>query len=241
MNKKVLISLLSLLVIFMTSCDTKNNKNESEKATEELKTETEWISLFNGEDLSGWRSFHSDTITGWTVEDGYLTALGEGGDLGGDIITTEMYDNFILELEWKISAGGNSGVMFRVVEDGYTSTYETGPEYQLIDDLGFGSPIEAWQMTGANYAMHNAADDKIVNPIGEFNTTKIVVDSAHVEHWLNGKKIVEYELWTDDWKKLKENGKWQNYPDYGLQKKGYISLQDHGAKTWFKNIRLTIL
>lgn len=200
--------------------------------------EEAWINLFNGKDLSGWRSFNSDTIEGWTVEDSCLTALGKGGDLGGDIISLEKYENFILELEWKIAPEGNSGIMFHVLEDGHETTYATGPEYQLIDDEGFPQKLGDWQKTAANYAMQKASDNIIINPVGEFNTTKIVVDSSHVEHWLNGVKAVEYELWSEEWLELKENGKWKDYPEYGMAKSGYIALQDHGSKIWFKNIRI---
>ncbi|MCF8381611.1 MAG: DUF1080 domain-containing protein [Bacteroidales bacterium] len=232
--KTNLVSLVFLAsLILLSGCNNKSNKPAILNAEEDG-----WISLFNGIDLSGWRSFHSDTIEGWTVEDSCLTALGKGGDLGGDIISTDKFENFILELEWKIEPEGNSGIMFHVLEDGYKTTYETGPEYQLIDDKGFPEPLEDWQTTAANYAMHKASDNKQINPVGEFNKTKIVVDSSHVEHWINGVKVVEYELWSEEWLKLKESGKWKDYPDYGMAKSGYISLQDHGSKTWFRNIRL---
>lgn len=238
MKTKTLSLLIAAILLIFSGCCNKVKDNDSANITDsELQDET-WISLFNGEDLSGWRSFHSDTIEGWTVEEGCLTALGMGGDLGGDIISTEKYENFILELEWKIAPEGNSGIMFRVLEEGHKTTYETGPEYQLIDDEGFPQPLEDWQTTAANYAMQKTSSKIIIKPVGEFNTTKIVVDSSHVEHWLNGIKVVEYELWSEEWMELKENGKWKDFPDYGMAKSGYISLQDHGSKTWFKNIRL---
>ena len=229
MKNIFMLFLVSAAIIYSCKPATK----DSPKAVEE---ESEWISLFDGKSLNGWRSFNSDTINGWTVEDGYLTALGEGGDLSGDIVSVDEFESFELYLEWKISPGGNSGVMFRVVE-GYPTTYATGPEYQLLDDEGFPSPLEDWQKAGANYAMH-VARNKTLNPAGEFNTTRIIVDGPHVEHWLNGKKILEYELWSDEWTELKENGKWKDYPDYGMAKKGHIALQDHGDKVWFRDVRI---
>jgi hypothetical protein len=197
-----------------------------------------WQLLFDGKTTNGWRSYLSDGITGWEVEDGTLKALGLGGDLGGDIITEGRYENLELKLEWKISPGGNSGILYLVQEDtAYDAVYETGPEYQLIDDEGWPGELEDWQLTGANYAMH-IAENKELKPVGEWNSSMIIVDHGRVEHWLNGAKVVEYELWSEDWEKRVAEGKWSNYPDYGKLKEGHISLQDHGSVTWFKNIKI---
>ncbi|MBE0655842.1 MAG: DUF1080 domain-containing protein [Bacteroidales bacterium] len=224
------------ILIFIAAAILYSCKSATRDSQNDLSEESEWISLFDGKTLNGWRSFNSDTIGGWVVENGYLTALGEGSDLSGDIVSVDEFENFELYLEWKISPGGNSGVMFRVVE-GYATTYATGPEYQLLDDEGFPSPLEDWQKAGANYAMH-VARNKTLKPVGEFNTTRIIVDGPHVEHWLNGEKILEYELWSDEWTELKENGKWKDYPDYGMAKKGHIALQDHGDNVWFRDVRI---
>jgi len=204
----------------------------------EQEVEEGWILLFDGETPNGWRSYLSDGISGWDVEDGALKALGLGGDIGGDIITDEQYENFDLQLEWKISPEGNSGILYLVVEDtAYDAVYHTGPEYQLLDDEGFPEPLEEVQLTGANYAMH-VAENKELKPVGEWNTSRILVDHGHVEHWLNGKKVVEYELWSEDWEKRVQEGKWKDYPDYGRARKGHISLQDHGSVVWFRNIKI---
>jgi hypothetical protein len=123
----------------------------------------------------------------------------------------------------------------------YKAVYYTGPEYQLLDDIGYPDKIEEWQLTGANYGMYLAdKSKKKLQMVGgpEFNTSKIIVNGNHVEHWLNGEKIVEFERWTDDWNKRKNEGKWKDYPDYGKFKKGKISLQDHGAFIWFRNIKI---
>ncbi len=187
---------------------------------------------------NGWRNFKQKSVNeGWIVEDGNLVALGKGGDLGGDIITDEQFEDFELYLEWAISEGGNSGIFFNVLEGDYPTVYATGPEYQLIDDVGFPNPLEEWQKTGANYAMHNAAE-KQLKPVGEFNSSKIKVKDGSVEHWLNGAKILEYELWSDDWKERVQNCKWKDYPGYGLARKGHIGLQDHGSVVKFRNIKI---
>jgi hypothetical protein len=109
----------------------------------------------------------------------------------------------------------------------------------LIDDLNFPEPLEDWQKTGANYAMHTSDLAKsLVKPAGEWNTSKIVFDNGHVEHWLNGTKIIEFEAWTEDWFARKNSGKWENAPEYGLARKGVICLQDHGSAAWFRNVKI---
>ncbi len=124
-----------------------------------------------------------------------------------------------------------------MVNEAYPQAHLSGPEYQLIDDTGYPGKLEDWQKTGANYAMHTAPTAH-PKPAGEWNNTRIVVNKGHVEHWLNGEKVVAYELWTDDWKKRKTEGKWKDAPDYGMTKKGRIALQDHGSEAWFKNIKI---
>jgi hypothetical protein len=166
------------------------------------------------------------------------------GDKNPDIITNNMYESFELQVDWKISPQGNSGIMYHVTEE-YNHPYESGPEYQLIDDEGFPSKIEDWQKTGANYAM-NPPLVKAYNKPGKWNHTLIVVNKAHVEHWLNGKKVAEYEMWSDEWKKEKETGKWKDYSGYGAAKQGYIAFQaSHSgvANTGvcFKNIKIKVL
>ncbi|MBN1338224.1 MAG: DUF1080 domain-containing protein [Bacteroidales bacterium] len=197
-----------------------------------------WVSLFDGNTPNGWRGFGQSAMPGgWTVEDGCLVTSGQGGDMGGDIITAGQYEDFDLYLEWAISPGGNSGIFFHVLENGYPSAYATGPEYQIIDDSGFPEKLEEWQQAGANYAMHPAVN-KTLKPAGDFNSSRILVSRGHVEHWLNGVKIVEYQLWTDEWKEKVRTGKWKDYPAYGLARKGHIGLQDHGSPVRFRNIRI---
>ncbi|MCD4698496.1 MAG: DUF1080 domain-containing protein [Bacteroidales bacterium] len=200
--------------------------------------ENEWIDIFDGVSSKGWKGFKKDVVPGgWIVKDGNLVALGKGGDLGGDIITARQYEDFELSLEWAISEGGNSGILFHVLEEGYPAVYATGPEYQVLDDAGYPDKLKEWQLAGANYAMHNA-QDKILKPAGEFNKSRIIVKDSHVEHWLNGNKVVEYELWSDDWKERVQNSKWKDYPGYGLARKGHIGLQDHGSPVMFRNIKI---
>lgn len=203
-----------------------------------------WVILFDGKTLNGWHGFNkTGAIPNWAIEDGAMVCLGAAADAhGGDIVTDAEYENFELKWDWKITKGGNSGVMYHVIESKkYTAPYETGPEYQMIDDIGFPEKLEDWQKTGADYAMTTPNEKKKLKPVGEWNNSRIVFNKGHVEHWLNGEKIVSFNAWDDTWKNKKETGKWKEYPDYGAAKKGHIALQDHGNKVYFKNIMIRVL
>ena len=234
-----------LLAIVFTACNNSGSENTTVKdsATSEtnktIAAENKWVSLFDGKTLNGWHAFNkTGEVKNWAIEDSAMVCLGAAkGDTGGDIVSDNEYENFELTWEWKITKGGNSGVMYHVIEDAkYKAPYETGPEYQVIDDIGFPGKLEEWQKAGADYAMNLTNNKKKLKPVGEWNTSKIVFDKGHVEHWLNGEKIVEFQAWNDEWNKKKAEGKWKDYPDYGVAKKGRIVLQDHGNKAYFKNI-----
>lgn len=201
--------------------------------------QSSWISLFDGKTLNGWRGYKNRDTKNWVVEKGgVLHCANTVNDkkIRADLITTEMYQDVEWSFEWKISKGGNSGVMFRVSED-YDQPYFTGPEYQLCDDNGFEPPVTELQKTGANYDMHPNAGAK-PKPVGQWNTTRIVLKGKHVEHWLNGKKALEYELHSPDWNARKEQSKWKTAPDYGMKASGYLALQDHGSPAWFRKIKI---
>jgi hypothetical protein len=228
---------IALSLILISSCSTVN------KLTSE-DTKDEFVLLFDGKTTDGWHNWNEDVISGWLVEDGCLLGQGLGGDVGGDIISEKEYDNFHLKWEWKLGPNGNSGVMYHVVEDAkYNAAYETGPEYQMIEDDDFRDengdpyPIEDWQKTAADYAMYEANDQKQVN-LRDWNSSEIIFTPEKAEYWLNGKKVVEFVPWSEDWNTRRNSGKWDAYPDYGFAKTGKICLQDHGSKIWFRNIKI---
>lgn len=197
-----------------------------------------WITLFDGKNTDAWKSFNKDGFpSGWQVKDGTLTLVGKGA---GDIITKQEFENYELEIEWKISEGGNSGIIYNVVEDPkHHATYETGPEMQVLDnerhpDAKAGK--DGNRTAGANYDL--IPPSKAAKPAGEWNKAKLVVNKGHVEHWLNGTKVVEYQLWSPEWKAMVAKSKFASMPDYGLAHKGHIALQDHGNPVWFRNIRI---
>jgi hypothetical protein len=192
--------------------------------------------LFDGRTGKGWRGYRKDALpSGWQVVDGALTRVAEGGD----IVSDREYANFELRLQWKIEKGGNSGIMYRVSED-MEDTYETGPEMQVLDDANNHEGSNPLVAAGSNYGLY-PAEPGHVKPAGEWNDVRIVVDGPHVEHWLNGTKVVTYELWGDDWKARVAGSKFKQWPRFGLNKSGHIALQDHDFRVSYRSIRLRTL
>lgn len=247
-NRLIKLSLFGLSLAAM-SCN--QSAKTDATATSETATTTdsaatastakEVVALFDGQSLAGWHGFNkTGEVKNWTVQDGALVCLGAAKDAhGGDLVTDKQYGNFELTWDWKVDQGSNSGVMYHVVEDPkYQAPYETGPEYQVMDDIGFPEKLENWQLAGADYAMTPANDKKKLKPVGEWNSSKIVYNNGHLEHWLNGEKIVDSDTNSEAWKKQRAEGKWKDYPDYAQAQTGYIALQDHGNKAYFKNIKI---
>lgn len=211
-----------------------------------------WTLLFDGQSLDQWRGFRSETIPpGWQVEDGLLVFRAEHAEEGyGDLMTRRQYASFDLSLDWKIDPCGNSGVLFHVTEDS-DQEWHTGPEMQIVDategcwsdyqapegERAPGSDLKPSQLSGANYDLH-APSEHTVKPVGEWNQARLVVNGPRVEHWLNGVKVVEYELWSDEWKAIVAASKFNEYPNYGMNQTGHIVLQDHGMPVWFRNIKI---
>jgi hypothetical protein len=195
-----------------------------------------YILLFDGKNTNGWRSYNNKPSDGWEIVNGEIHNKETGVQHRADLTTVEEYGDFELLVDWKVGKSANSGILYRVIE-GDRASYETGPEYQLIDDHGYHAKLEDWQKSGADYAMHppSAIASK---PAGEYNHTKIIVKGAHVEHWLNGQKVADFDFWTPEWNALKAKGKWKDAKEYGMAKKGHIALQDHGGGIWFKNIKI---
>ncbi len=253
-----------LLVTMIFSCNTERKPETDTNAKTEVEPDN-WIVLFDGTSTDGWRAYNGEALPpGWVIKDSTLTfnteqILEEDYDYKGsrDIIYgAEEFDNFELYVEWKIPKGGNSGIFYHVKE-GYDGPPDVSPEYQLIDDENYASmhdltaynkslgatdpsALQSWQKTAADYAMHvvENPDEKVLNPAGEWNSTKIVFTPEKVEHWLNGKKVLSFVPWSEEWYEKKNSGKWEGSPDYGKFKTGYIGFQDHGSNLWFRNIKI---
>lgn len=191
-----------------------------------------WQPLLQGDTLEGWRGYQKERAPeAWRVEDGVLTLDGSGGDL----ITVRQYENFDLELEWKISPGGNSGIFYGVVEEA-AAVWQSGAEMQVLDNAGYPG-LDVRNHAGANYALHACRIDA-TRPVGEWNQVRIEVHGPSVRHYLNGELVVEFERWTDEWKALVAASKFDEFPGYGLAARGHLALQDHGNRVWYRNLRI---
>ncbi len=195
-----------------------------------------WRALFDGASLAGWRGWKmAGPPAGWKAANGVL----DRGEGGGDLATIEEFSDFELELEWQIAPGGNSGIMFRASED-HDAPYETGPELQLLDNLGHPDGKNPLTSAGSNYALDAPPFDATYPP-GQWNRARLVVAGAHVEHWLNGHLQCSYELWTPEWEAKVAGSKFAKMPGYGKNKQGHIVLQDHGDGVRFQNLRVRVL
>ncbi|CAN5882710.1 DUF1080 domain-containing protein [soil metagenome] len=195
-----------------------------------------WRLLFDGRTTEGWRGYRrEDMPAGWQVVEGTLARVAQAGD----IITVEQYGSFELALDWNVAPGGNSGIFFHVTEDG-DYVWSTGPEMQILDNDGHRDGLRPETSTGSNYALH-APEKEVARAAGEWNTVRIVVRGNHVEHWLNGERIVVYELGSDDWNARVAATKFGDMPGYGRAGRGHIALQDHGDAVRFRNIRIRVL
>jgi Domain of Unknown Function (DUF1080) len=193
-----------------------------------------WRSLFDGTSTSAWRGYKEQSFpAGWTVVDGILTKTGSAHD----IITRDQFGNFELALDWKIAAGGNSGVFYRGTEE-YDHIYWSAPEYQLLDDAGHPDGQSRLTSAGAAYAVYPSPPG-VVKPAGQWNSTLIVVNGNNVQHWMNGQKLLEYDFGSPDWEAKVKASKFVAYPHYGRASSGYIGLQgDHDGTLWLRNIRI---
>jgi Domain of Unknown Function (DUF1080) len=193
-----------------------------------------WRLLFDGSSTTGWRGYKSSAMpAGWHVVDGTLTKTAPTGD----ILTVDQFGDFELALDWKLAPGGNAGIFYRGTEE-YDHIYWSAPEYQLLDDARHPDGGNRLTSAGAAYALYPSPAG-VVKPAGEWNSTRLVVKGAHVEHWLNGTKLLEYELWSPDWEAKVKASKFSEWPNYGRAKRGYIGIQgDHDGQLWLRNIRI---
>ena len=200
-----------------------------------------WTLLFDGTSTKGWHTYLRDTVgSKWQVKDGALVFdPTQPRDGGGDIVTNNEYENYELTLEWKISKGGNSGIIFDVQEDPqYKATYMTGPEMQVLDNIDADDNKKENHLAGCLYDMAGDAQVSKPKPVGEWNQVRLIQNKGHLTFWLNGIKTFEGQMGSDEWNKLIQNSKFKSWKAFATYPKGHIALQDHGAVVAFRDIRL---
>lgn len=238
---KTLLTLAALLVL-PNACKAQSPPppSSSNASAQNILTDAEkaagWRLLFDGKTTAGWRNYGKQTISdGWVVRDGALTRTGAGGD----IITHDEFKNFELSIDWQIEAAGNSGIFYRASEE-KDEIYWNAVEMQVLDDGGHPDASMRDRAAGAAYDLYPAAAGH-VKPAGAWNTARLVVNGNHVEHWLNGVKLLEYELGSTDWNAKVAASKFRPHAKFGKNALGHIGLQDHGNLVAYRNIKIRTL
>ena len=228
---------LTLLLLTLTQ----SARTEEPNTLTAEEKQAGWQLLFDGRTTAGWRGYRSDRMPeSWKVENGSLLARREKGKSAGDIVTVNEYDDFELTLQWKMTPGGNSGVVYRASEE-LRNLWESGPEYQILDNAGHLDGLNRLASAGACYAVFAPAKDA-TRPLGKWNDTRIVARGKHVEHWLNGEKLLEYEVDSRTWQAHVKTSKFYltayGQGNWGRASKGHIALQDYGGAIEFRSIKI---
>ena len=234
--RAAIISQLALLVVSCAPVQTSVSDTTGSGATA-LTAEQRaagWRPLFDGTSTSAWRGYKSQAFpAGWRIVNGVLTKTGAVAD----IMTRDQFGNFQLALDWKLSSAGNAGIFYRGTEE-YDHIYWSAPEYQLLDDAGHPDAGSRLTAAGADYALYGSPAG-VVKPAGQWNSTLIVVNGNTVQHWLNGQKLLEYELGSPEWQAKVKASKFNDYPNYGRAKRGHIAIQgDHEGTLSIRNVRI---
>lgn len=260
MKKTILLAtVIAASIACNTTQETKKEEVKSLAAVDNQLTEEQikdgWQLLFDGKTMNGWHKYGFKPVgTAWKVADGamYLDTTvkavlpdGKPGwqiKDGGDIVSDSAFENFHLKLEWKISKGGNSGIIFNVNEDTtkYDFVWKTGPEMQVLDDTLHSDGKIVKHRAGDLYDLITCNNEaqKPLKPVGEWNVAEIKSLNGKLDFYLNGTNVVSTTMWDDSWKKLIEGSKFKAFPGFGTYKSGRIALQDHGNLVWYKNVMI---
>ncbi|MEO5977441.1 MAG: DUF1080 domain-containing protein [Chryseolinea sp.] len=220
-------------------CLTMNVVTMAQNTLTDAEKKDGWKLIFDGKTATGWRTYNTPKASpAWKIEAGALTLDKTVKDGRGDLITDKEYENYELSIEWKISACGNSGVIFNVVEDKkYDATYNTGPEMQVLDNTCHPDAKIIKHRAGDLYDLISSSKET-VKPAGEWNVAKLVSNHGKTEFWLNGTNVVNFTMHDANWDKLVAGSKFKSMPDFGKATKGHIALQDHGDQVWYRSIKI---
>lgn len=247
------LSLIAVAMVMSSCVNTTTKKADSADSVANATVSEQWITLFDGTSTDGWRGYgRKDLPTAWSIDGDAIKISGSGageagGKDGGDIIFDQKFKNFELQFEWKVSKGGNSGVFYLAQEIEGEPIWKSSPEYQVLDnenhlDAKLGK--DGNRMSASLYDLVPAVPQNS-KPFDQWNTASIIVYKGTVIHSQNGENVVEYHLWTDDWKNMVGASKFKDYTTFvnigGENKEGYIGLQDHGDDVWFRNIKVKVL
>ncbi|MEO0558307.1 MAG: DUF1080 domain-containing protein [Bacteroidota bacterium] len=230
----------ALLMILAIGCASPTGADGADGQPGASASSSGWVSLFDGETLDGWHGYNREDVPGgWSVDEGTLHFT-PGGD-GGDLLTDASYDDFELELEWKVAECGNSGIFYTVEEiPALRAAWMTGLEMQVLDNTCHGDAKYPSHRAGALYDLY-VPTAEVARPGGEWNQVRIVFSNGQIEHWLNGRKIVEADMNSTDWTARVAASKFRDeddFPAYGTRRSGRIGVQDHGDPVWYRNIRV---
>lgn len=237
-----LLSLPAIVLIALAACTSNSNDREIAQSTQDSES-SNWITLFDGTNTDQWRSYNSDSFpSGWSIENDILvfeSAKRDGAEGRLHLMTKDKYENFHLRIEWKIETRSNSGIFYGVLEQEGIDIHWSGLEYQILDPDYFPEINDDTKnrITGALYDLVEPQPQN-VNPVGEWNSTEIIVDGSTVIHRLNGETIVEVERWTPEWFEMVRNSKFASHNEFGNIREGHIGIQDHGGKMMLRNIKI---
>lgn len=228
------------LVVALSACARGGHRGSTREDSPNMLTPTEqaagWVLLLDGRTSAGWRGYRKDVMpAGWQVLDGALTRVAPAGD----IVTIDRYGNFELTLEWRVAKGGNSGIFYRVSEE-FEYPWQSGLEMQVLDNQAHPDGRSPLTSAGALYGIYPARPG-VARPAGEWNAARLLLNGDHVEHWLNGVKLVEAELGSPEWQTRVKASKFGAMPRYGRNHSGHIGLQDHGDRVAYRNIKIRVL
>ena len=241
MNRRMLVLTLAMAIPVITTVATTVAQTPSHNTLTAAEEKEGWKLLFDGKVIDKWRGFKMPAMPEhWTVVDGTLNLTTPRRAV--DIISVEQFADFDFKFDWKLGEipnGSNSGVMFYVTEEGQ-ATYHTGPEYQILDNARHADGKNPLTTAGACYALYAPTRDA-TRPIGEWNESRIVISKGKAQHWLNGEKVAEYDMNSDEWKAKVLGSKFKEWSGFGVARKGHLALQQHGGPISYRNLKIRTL